>query len=152
MKLIVAILAASPALFAGVSPAEREPRAVHFRFVEAFDAPADRIELEAVTCDRARLEEGATWRVRGHCRLSPVDRAQIYFGLTNGAGVMSPLAALVPGERSFDSTIHATRIGMPHVSLYAGPVVNGGNCIGKRRFEILTEQIERSASRGHDEL
>jgi hypothetical protein len=139
MKFIVPIVAASLAFTACVSPPAREPRTVRFQIVQAFDAPGDLIELEAVTCDRARLEEGATLRVRGHCRLSSADHAQLYFGLTNGEGVMSPLVELVPGERSFDLTMHVTRVGMPHVSMYAGPVVNGGNCIGKRRFEILAE-------------
>lgn len=120
------------------APASRQVP-VRFLVVEAFDAPGDDITLEEVCCDRARIEPGATLRVRGHCTLASAPHAQLYFGLTNGAGTMPPLLGCVPGEHTFDLTLHVTEPGLPHVSLYAGPVVNGGNCIGKRRFELARE-------------
>lgn len=112
---------------------------VRFEIVEAFDAPGDEIVLEEVRCDRARIEPGATLAVRGHCSLRSSPSAQLYFGLTNGAGTLPPLQELAPGDHAFDLTLHVTEAGMPHVSMYAGPAVNGGNCIGKRRFEIHGE-------------
>lgn len=110
---------------------------VPFRVVETFDAPGDAITIEEVRCDRPRQEVGATLRVRGRCTLASTRHAQLYFGLTNGECTTSPLVDLVPGENPFDLTLHVERAGQPHVSMYAGPVVNGANCIGKRRFEIL---------------
>lgn len=112
---------------------------VRFEIVEAFDAPGDTIVLQEVRCDRQRIEPGSTLRVRGRCTLQSVPHAQLYFGLTNGAGTMPPLVELGSGDHTFDLTLQVTEAGLPHVSMYAEPVVNGGNCIGKRRFAIQGE-------------
>lgn len=112
---------------------------VRFEIVEAFDAPGDTIVLQEVRCDRPRIEPGSTLRVRGRCTLRSMPRAQLYFGLTNGAGTMPPLVELGSGDHTFDLTLHVIEAGLPHVSMYTGPVVDGGNCIGKRRFAIQRE-------------
>ncbi len=116
----------------------REAAPVRFEIVESFDAPEDEITIEQVFADNDALEAGTTLRVRGRYRLASVDNAQLYVGVTNGAGSMA-LVDVTAGERSFELTLHATRAGNLHVSLYAGPIVNGSNCIGKRRFELRAD-------------
>lgn len=138
MRFVFAFVSIALLHSCGSTPPLREATPVRFEIVEAFDAPGDEITIEQVFADRDSLEAGTTVRVRGRYRLASTSDAQLYLGVTNGAGSMSRVD-VTAGERSFELTLHATRAGNPHVSLYAGPVVNGGNCIGKRRFELVRD-------------